>query len=261
MTQYTQIISNAFCEHSFSGNPAATIILDKWLPDDVMQAIAAQNNLPETTFLYPTDTKCEIRWFTPLKEVYMAGHATLAAAHTLNEHIAAGKKERISFSWRDGIFDVTREDDIYWMDFPCQNLSPLPNIEILKSITLNCVDAYHCTDTIIILPHIDDVISFIPNPEKLLELPGRGLAITASGYDSIDYVSRFFCPRLGVLEDPVTGSSHAILARYWAEKLNKKTLLAEQYSRQRGYVHAEVKDMFTRIGGRVRLFSNGTIHI
>lgn len=252
--EFTQTIGNAFCEERFRGNPAATVIVDEWPSAPLMQAIAEQNNLPETSFLVPTASGAMIRWFTPEREVHMAGHATLAAAHCLfNEPQHAGRG-MLLFTWECGEFSVTQRDGVLWMSFDAPSLTPF-TLDPLHLGLASLRHAFLAHDVVAVLPDADAVASFTPEAASLLSLPGRGLAITAqSDRGDCDYVSRFFCPRYGVPEDPVTGSSHAVLARYWAEQLGKTQLVGHQLSRRGGAVYAKVHEHTTEIGGRVKTF-------
>jgi predicted PhzF superfamily epimerase YddE/YHI9 len=256
-----QTISNAFCEQGFKGNPAATLILEEWFPASTMQAIAEQNNIPETTFLLHDGMDFRIRWFTPEREVYLAGHATLAAAHCLSRHHRYRVLDGIRFKWERGEFTVIQEGDIFWMEFDAQAFSPSePHAFQFSTPCAHLRHAFLAQDAVAVLSDAEAVLSFDPHAVDLIALPGRGLAITAPGNgNDCDYVSRFFCPRYGVPEDPVTGSSHAIVARYWSEHLGKKHLVGHQLSSRGGVVHSKIQDEKTWIGGRIKTFGHAFI--
>lgn len=259
-----QTICNAFSGSPFGGNSAATIVTKDWLSDSEMQSIARKNNLPETTFIKPESSGFGIRWFTPTCETVMAGHATLAAAFTLME-MDSFLKDQVQFYWSGGEFSVKEEEGLLWMSYPNndQDIIELTREErscVLDQTGVNASYLFKEKDIVAVLNGIEDVVNFKPNFQKLLNLPHRGFAITAIG-ESYDYVSRFFCPRYGVPEDPVTGSSHAILARYWSKKLGLKYLRAWQCSLTGGVVHCKVYEDYTLVGGEVVIYSKARLYI
>lgn len=260
-----QTICSVFSSTPASGNLAATVVLDDWPEDSAMQSLAERNNLPETTFVLPERDGFRIRWFTPVRETVLAGHATLAAAFTLMEQGHCGRSDDVHFYWRDGDFHTWRRDGILWMEYgnSDRDIAALAQDEaaLIRSETgLSPIDCFKEQDLVAVLPGEQDVLDFQPDPARLLNLPGRGLAITAAGGPH-DYVSRFFCPRYGVLEDPVTGSSHAILARYWARKLAKGSLTARQCSPRGGVVYSQVEPGRTLIGGQATVTGFATMFL
>lgn len=262
---FQQTICSAFSDGPFSGNLAATIIADDFPAEQFMQNIAMSNNLPETTFLVPINDEFHIRWFTPTRETVMAGHATLAAAYTVIEQPAAKRIERVTFRWGADRVVVWKEGDVLWMEFPknSHELSEPSEDEaarILQLTELPPCPIFTGLDVVAVLPSEEAVRRYRPRPQRLLELPGRGFAITSAGTVH-DYCSRFFCPRYGVPEDPVTGSSHAILAPYWAKRLARRRLQAWQFSPAGGLVFSRMEDSRTLIGGKARLYSKAELFV
>lgn len=233
--------ADAFTSHVFGGNPAAVVPLDIWLPNAKMQNIAAENNLAETAFIVPTGGESDyyIRWFTPSIEVRLCGHATLATAHILFEHLGFGKSV-IRFDSLSGILSVKKQaDKTYTLDFPTDILRGYDiqsnEAEIIRNILkIKPLAVFRGRDDFMaVLPSEKDVASLKPNFSGLKELDARGLIATAKG-DEVDFVSRCFYPEAGVEEDPVTGSAHTTLAPYWAEQLGKVHLSARQISPRGG---------------------------
>jgi PhzF family phenazine biosynthesis protein len=263
----TQWISNAFSEGTLLGNPAATVVTPTWPSTEVMQEVAKRNNLPETTFLVRQGRNFGIRWFTPTRETVLAGHATLAAAHVLiSERFTQGSS--IQFSWEGGVFEVLVNEDMFWMEYPVEEIGealPLDTdvaVEAANSVRgLQPKQVYLGKDVVVVLKGGSEVRSLSPNLSAIAELPGRGLAVTAPTKSSSDYIARFFCPKYGVDEDPVTGSSHAMLARYWATILEKQSLLAYQASDRGGMVYSMVEPDKTLVGGRVSISTKSEIDL
>lgn len=224
--QYTHIMMSlpiyqidAFTNRLFSGNPAAVVPLDTWLPDEQMQAIALENNLSETAFFVPRDEDFELRWFTPAVEVDLCGHATLATAHVLFQHLNYAKP-RIVFHTRSGPLTVERSGQGYQMDFPVDDIRQIafpPGLEqALGSPILEVWQGRN--DIMAVLSSQDSVLRLAPDMRALAQLGGRGIIATAPGEEA-DFVSRCFFPAAGVDEDPVTGSAHTTMTPYWAGRL------------------------------------------
>lgn len=254
---------DAFSNKIFGGNPAAVVPLTTWLPDETMQAIAAENNLAETAFYIPTEAGFHIRWFTPAVEVDLCGHATLATAYVLF-FIENYPYDQISFDSRSGELKVRKEDNWLVLDFPTDHLhkqlvSPPALLEALGDITpLEILRGK--TDFMAVLESEEQVRTLQPDVIVLSTLPVRGVIVTAKG-DSVDFVSRFFAPQSGIAEDPVTGSAHTTLTPYWAEKLGKTELSALQVSARGGILKTQLLDNRVEIAGQVRLYLRGTIEI
>jgi len=251
---------DAFTHQVFKGNPAAVCSLTEWLPDHVMQSIAAENNLAETAFFVATDTGFHIRWFTPTVEVDLCGHATLASAHVLFEHLNF-RNEKVIFSSRSGDLIVKKIASGYQMDFPNQTPFPCDKFNLAEqTFGRRPVKCLCNQDYVIVFDDETFVREFEPDFGKLKEWDLRGVTITAKS-DEYDFVSRFFAPNYGIDEDPVTGSSFTQLAPYWAEKLDKNQLKAKQVSNRGGEVLCEVKGNRVLLSGDCVTYLMGEIHI
>lgn len=254
---------DAFTDKVFGGNPAAVVPLTSWLPDETMQAIAAENNLAETAFYVPTEAGFHIRWFTPTVEVDLCGHATLASAYVLFS-LENYAHDEINFDSRSGILNVRKEGDWLVLNFPAdsihkQLLSPPALLEALGDITP--VEILRGkTDFMAVLESEEQVRTLQPDIIVLSTLPARGVIITAPG-DSVDFVSRFFAPQSGIAEDPVTGSAHTTLTPYWAEKLGKTEMEALQVSARGGVLKTKLIGDRVEIAGQVKLYLRGAIEI
>lgn len=252
---------DAFSHAVFGGNPAAVCPLDYWLPDAVMQEIAQENNLAETAFYIPEGDDYRIRWFTPRLEVDLCGHATLAAAWTIFQDYPL--LERLVFHSRSGPLPVTRREELYTLDFPSQPFCHTTLPRALEGrIGAPLAIGENSTGDKLVLVYDDPatVRTFIPPLAEIAQLPHLGVIITAPGEDC-DFVSRFFAPRAGIDEDPVTGSAHCVLVPYWAQRLGKLELLARQVSRRGGELYCRMGDERTLIGGQVALYAKATIYV
>lgn len=253
---------DAFTSGVFSGNPAAVCPLEKWLPDSTLQAIAAENNLSETAFVVPRDGEFELRWFTPLVEVALCGHATLAAAFVLFE-LRGWAGKTISFETRkSGKLLVEKKGDLLEMDFPSRPPNremPLAGFRGVFGEALEKVLGSE-EDILAVLDTEKSVRDLIPDMAALAALDCRGIIVTARGEKS-DFVSRFFAPAVGVPEDPVTGSAHSVLTPYWAGLLRKKELHALQVSARGGELFCRDLGERVNIAGRAVLYLEGTISI
>jgi len=233
---------DAFASKVFEGNPAAVCPLNEWLDDEVLQKIAEENNLSETAFFVSSGDEVHLRWFTPLEEVDLCGHATLACAHVLYEHLGYIKPQ-INFQTKSGKLIVTKTDSGFSMDFPASIPvvlgSDIPSdlINALGNVKPKKVMA--AFDYIIVLNSEDEVKNLNPDLSKWLNIDLRGVVVTAQGND-VDFVSRCFFPKLRVNEDPITGSAHCELAPYWASVFNKNSLKARQISMRSGLVYCEL---------------------
>lgn len=223
---------DAFTRTLFSGNPAAVVLLEEWLDADVMQAIAAENNLSETAFVVPMQGRYGLRWFTPSVEVDLCGHATMAAAWAVFDHYEPHGLSLV-FSTLSGELTVTREsaspESRLHMDFPLRPGTAIDHQPLAKALKLPVCEAYLARDLLVILPDEADVQYYIPDFEVLAQQPGFGVILSAPSKEC-DFVSRFFAPAQGIPEDPVTGSAHCTLAPYWQQRLNKASLSARQLS-------------------------------
>jgi PhzF family phenazine biosynthesis protein len=253
---------DAFTSKLFSGNPAAVCPLDSWLPDEVMQNIAMENNLAETAFYVNRGDQFEIRWFTPAVEVDLCGHATLAAAHVLFNFENFKGKEINFFSARSGLLKVSREGDLLTLDFPTDVFSRVElSPEIISCFNIQPIEAFKGkTDYMIIFQNEEDIRNLQPDLIAIGKLKVRGVIVTAKG-NQVDFVSRFFAPQSGINEDPVTGSAHTTLTPYWAQKTGKNELTARQLSARMGDLKCTYCNERVKISGQARIYLNGEINI
>lgn len=240
---------DAFTDSVFSGNPAAVCSIgSEWLPDSIMQRIAAENNLAETAFFILNDGKYAIRWFTPETEVDLCGHATLATAHVLFHH-QGSIIEEVAFQSRSGELRVRMAEGKYRLDFPTDIVSHVDMTpELLAGFDQRPLEAYRGkTDYLLVFETEKQIRNMKVNFGEVKKVSARGIIVTAPG-EHTDFVSRFFAPQVGINEDPVTGSAHTTLAPIWADKLGKTMLSAAQLSRRGGKLSCEL------VGDRVHLF-------
>ena len=251
---------DAFARQRFEGNPAAVCPLDYWLDDHLLQAIAEENNLSETAFFVPEGDGFSLRWFTPLAEVELCGHATLASAHVLFEH-SDYDKPLITFETRSGQLCVERAHTGLSMNFPAIKALPCTTPELLKqAIGLVAQEVLAGDDYIVVLDSEAALRQIQPDQGLLSQLDRRGVIVTAPGAQH-DFVSRFFAPKLGIPEDPVTGSAHCALAPYWATKLGKLNLQAKQVSRRGGEIGCQVQGDRVILSGQAVTYMVGEISI
>lgn len=252
---------DAFTEHVFSGNPAAVIPLESWIDAEMMQDIAIENNLSETAFFVEIEPGYyHIRWFTPETEVNLCGHATLASAHVLFNHLGF-TDNKIRFKSNSGDLFVEKKDQKYWLDFPSQ---PPKAISIPKLLpeAIGTIPIYTGVniDLLVLLDSEQAVRSLRPDLLILKKMEVRGVIVTAPG-ESYDFVSRFFAPSVGVPEDPVTGSAHTVLTPFWAKRLGKPELSAYQVSARGGELHCKNEGKRVKIGGVATTYLIGNIEV
>lgn len=250
---------DAFTLEAFSGNPAAVLILDNWLCDELMQKIAEENNLSETAFTVNKGDYYELRWFTPDVEVDLCGHATLATAQVLFNHLEYSGNV-IQFESKSGILKVRKDGDLLVLDFPTDRIEKISvPTALLSSMNIKPVDAYKGkTDIMLIYQNQADIERLRPDFGKMYAATVRGVIATAKG-NECDFVSRFFAPCVGVNEDPVTGSAHTTLIPYWTEKLGKKEMIAIQLSKRRGYLKCKYLGERVEIAGKAITYMEGFI--
>ena len=251
---------DAFTNHLFKGNPAAVVPLDSWVSDDVMQDIAAENNLSETAFYVRNDEDFEIRWFTPTVEVNLCGHATLATAFVVFEREEV-MGNHIVFNSKSGALKVDKTAEGLELDFPATVpvIAELPSW--IKDVGGNPIEAYSCEDDFLLIYDSEEAIrNLTPNFTALKQVPVRGI-ICSSKSERYDFVSRFFAPGAGIDEDPVTGSAHTKLVPYWAEVLKKEKLLAKQISKRGGELKCNLQGDRVKLSGEAKLFLKGEIYI
>jgi len=253
---------DAFASEVFSGNPAAVCILDRWLDDRRLQSIAAENNLSETSFLVETATGFDLRWFTPVVEVELCGHATLASAFVqFFCRKWGGDAIRFQTRW-SGPLSVTRRGDLLEMDFPARPGkagTPPPGLKDVLGVAPDRVLSSQ-DDLMAVLGSEEAVREARPDLALLERMEPRGLIITARG-DRSDFVSRFFAPKVGIPEDPVTGSAHCVLTPYWASVLGKQDLHAFQVSKRGGELWCRDAGERILISGRAAPYLEGTITV
>ena len=231
---------DAFATRAFEGNPAAVCMLEYWLEDSLLQALAEENNLSETAFFVPAGNGFRLRWFTPVREVDLCGHATLAAAHVIFEHLDYAEPV-ITFETRSGELFVEKHGNLLRMDFPASPPAPCKTPDVLaKGLGIRPIEVLAADDYLAVFDSEATVRAIEPDHGLLARLDLRGVIVTAPGSD-VDFVSRFFAPRFGVPEDPVNGSAHCELAPYWAVKLGRNMLAARQVSRRGGSLTCELK--------------------
>lgn len=250
---------DAFTTQTFKGNPAAVVPLDEWLDDKTMQNIAIENNLSETAFFVEKDDgSYRIRWFTPETEVDLCGHATLASAHVLFNHLGYPDKQ-IVFDSNSGKLTVEVRDNLLWMNFPSNPPDPIPVPKLLPE-AIGVIPFYTGvnTDLLILLEDEKTVRSLKPDLLILKKMEVRGVIVTAPG-DDVDFVSRFFAPKVGVPEDPVTGSAHTVLTPFWSKRLSKDKLHARQISKRGGDLECIQKGDRVEIGGSAVTYLTGSI--
>jgi PhzF family phenazine biosynthesis protein len=252
---------DAFTNHLFGGNPAAVCPLDKWLADSDMQNIALENNLSETAFFIKENHTYSIRWFTPVAEVDLCGHATLATAHVIFRHLDY-KSDRIDFQSRSGVLSVSKASELLLMDFPADNPVKIEApARITDALGAHPIEAYKGrTDYLFVFANEDEIRAIQPDFRKLSGEGVRGIIITAPGR-SVDFVSRFFAPGVGIDEDPVTGSAHTTLIPYWSKRLGKTEMNAIQASRRGGVISCKFRGDRVEIGGEAVTYLEGIISI
>lgn len=250
---------DAFTDRLFSGNPAAVIPLTAWLPDDIMQSIAMENNLAETAFIVPYGEDYHIRWFTPSVEVDLCGHATLASAFVFYEELGY-MRQAIRFFSQSGWLTVTKSGEGYSLDFPA---SPAVQVDITPEMRACCsgeiLEAWRASrDFMFVLKDAHTLTSSLFPIQAMEALGHTGLIFTAPG-DDVDFVSRFFAPAFGIPEDPVTGSSHTVLTPYWAKRFGMVQLTARQLSARGGWLKLELHGDRVYISGQAVLYLKGDI--
>lgn len=253
---------DAFTDRVFGGNPAAVCPLQEWLSDEVMQAIASENNLSETAFFVARNGvgEYDLRWFTPATEVDLCGHATLASAHLVFRSLAPDL-ETVRFHTASGPLEVSRDGELLVMDFPARPPKPLEVPEgFAEAIGLAPLEMWSATKNMAAFETAALVRGLGPDLDYIAGLDLDGLICTAPG-DDCDFVSRYFAPHVGIPEDPVNGSSHCTLIPYWAKKLGKDKLHARQVSARGGELFCENAGERVKIAGRAALYLEGSISL
>jgi PhzF family phenazine biosynthesis protein len=243
-------VVDVFTEERFHGNPAGVCLINEWLPKEMMQSIAFENNLPETAFLVKREGYYDLRWFTPEVEIDLCGHATLGSAYVLMNYVDTDM-DRVDFHTMSGVLTVTRKEGLYTMNFPSRPSKPCNKPELLEeALGVSVVETHIARDLLVLLENEKILRELTPDFMKLKEITNVfGFIITAKG-ESCDFVSRFFAPGAGIPEDPVTGSSHTTLIPFWSKRLNKIELLARQLSQRGGTIQCKDLGERVEIGGR-----------
>lgn len=251
---------DAFANKPFEGNPAAICPLDEWLSDELMQSIATENNLSETAFFVKNNNGYHIRWFTPAHEVNLCGHATLASAYVIF-NILESKEQEITFESKSGLLTVKKNNNWLQMDFPSQPPvhCEIPQ-QILEAFDETPVECLKSEDFIVVFENEETILNSKPKLSLLSELDLRGVAITSKS-KKYDFVTRFFAPKYGINEDPVTGSAFTQLIPYWSDRLNKNILNAKQVSSRGGEVKCIHSGERVTISGEAVKYMVGTIEI
>jgi PhzF family phenazine biosynthesis protein len=256
---------NSFTRSAFSGNPAGVCLLEEFLPDDVLLNIASQNKLSQTAYIvrhHSSKSDFDLRWFTPVTEDDLCGHATLAAAFVLNHIGGAGWPVR--FHTRSGILEVVKQPNTFVMDFPAWPPQPcdVPE-ELLPALGLHNAEVCRTRDYLVFVETPEQVKNMNPDFRALKKLENGlgGVIVTAPGEGKTDYVSRFFAPAAGIDEDPATGSIQCTLAPYWAERLGKKKFVTKQLSLRGGEMMVELAGERIKITGKARLYCRGVIEL
>lgn len=252
---------DAFTDRLFSGNPAA-VIFSQLSDEELMQNIAAENNLSETAFIREENNEYHIRWFAPLCEIDLCGHATLASAFIYFKYIKPESSQFKVQSLKNGVLKVSKKDDLLILDFPKDSLNKYGDGKFIEEIiNTKVIELYKGRDDVLAIVESEkDIKNLNINIELLNNLTARGLIVSSSG-DNCDFVSRFFAPSAGVNEDPVTGSAHTTLIPYWSKKLNKTSLVAQQLSERGGVLFCEDKGDRVLIGGKAVEYLNGKIYV
>jgi len=252
---------DAFASEPFGGNPAAVCMLDQWLPDPLLQAIAAENNLSETAFVVRGENGYELRWMTPTVEVDLCGHATLAAGFVLLREWERDSG-RVRFATRSGPVEVLRDDDRYVLDFPSRPPEPCEAPERLaETLGGEPQEVQHAAGNhLALFADTQQVADLRPDFVLMMALPSFGVIATAPG-DTVDFVSRYFAPKFGIPEDPVTGSAHCALTPYWAKRLGKESLEARQISKRGGALSCRLQGERVLLRGQAIKYLEGVIEL
>ena len=249
-----QFIVDAFTEKIFSGNPAAVCVVEDFPPDNLMQSIARENNFSETAFAVKTGTSYRLRWFTPSTEIDFCGHATLATAFVILTQLEQDLSA-VEFETLSGKFSVERKGKLFEMNFPAYEPKKIPvTDEMQATVGAKVLEAYLARDLLLVLDSAEAVENLAPDLNKLSKLNGMTQAVTAAG-DEFDCVSRVFAPKIKIPEDPVTGSTHCLIAPYWSGRLGKQKLTARQASARGGVLYCEVLGERVKISGSAALFA------
>jgi PhzF family phenazine biosynthesis protein len=253
---------DAFTDRLFGGNPAAVMVMDRFPDDEVMQAIAAENNLAETAFLVPSEGEYALRWFTPTVEVPLCGHATLASAAVVMERLEPGR-EQVSFHSASGRLKVKREAGGYVMDLPARAASPgAAPAGLTEALGSAPVEVFvNDFNYLAVLASAGAVRSLAPDLAWIARLDRSGLIVTAAGDGGYDFVSRYFAPAKGIPEDPVTGAAHCMLVPYWANRTGKLDFRAYQASPRGGEIACRLVGDRVELSGSCVFYLEGSVNL
>jgi len=255
-----QFIIDAFTSELFGGNPAAVCVVEDFPPETLMQNIARENNLSETAFVAKAENFYRLRWFTPAVEIDFCGHATLATAFVILTQVEKNLSA-VEFETLSGRFTVERKGALFEMNFPAYKPKKIPVTDSMQAaVGAKVLEAYLARDLLMVLESAEAVENLAPDFDKLSKLDGLIQAVTAAGKE-FDCVSRVFAPKIKIAEDPVTGSTHCLIAPYWSERLGKAKLLARQASARGGVLHCEVAGERVKISGSAVLFAVADLNV
>lgn len=253
-------VVDAFAEKIFEGNPAGICVLDKWLPDQLMQDITNENNLAETAFTVKEANGYHLRWFTPGGEIDLCGHATLATAYLLMRFFEP-KTDKITFQTKSGQLEVVKANDLLEMDFPAYSLTQVDvTKEIEDAIGVRPVEVWKGRDLVCVLENEEQIYAVQPNQAKIQALDGLLLHVTAKG-KKYDCISRTFAPKMGVAEDAVCGSGHCHIIPLWADKEKKETFVARQASKRGGTLYCRKQGDRIKMAGKAVLYSEAELFV
>lgn len=251
---------DAFSDKLFGGNPAVVCPLPGWLPDETLQAIAAENNLAETAFFVEKESGYHLRWFTPACKVDLCGHATLATAYVLFSELGR-RDEKVEFDTLSGRLSVTKSGDMLALHFPARKPEPVtPDPKLWEALGIEETEILAARDYLVILKNQQEVLSVQPDMTKLARIDRFATIVTSVG-ETADFVSRFFAPAKGVPEDPVTGSAHCTLIPFWAERLGKTEMQARQLSQRGGDLWCKYEPPLVEIAGSAVMYLRGEIEV
>ncbi|MEH7308680.1 PhzF family phenazine biosynthesis protein [Neobacillus drentensis] len=254
-------VVDAFAEKVFEGNPAGVCVMEKWLPDEIMQKMAIENNLSETAFAVKEEKIYRLRWFTPGGEINLCGHATLATAYVIMNYIDK-QVDTVQFETMSGLLTVNKLGEMYELDFPAVPSEELPvTQQMIEALGVTPLESFINRDLVFVLDSEEAVKHFNPDFSKIEKLSeGIGVCITAKG-NECDFVSRGFFPKLKINEDPVTGSLHCSLIPFWSERLEKREMVAKQLSSRGGTLYCKQVGTRVKMAGKAALYSIAEIYI
>lgn len=251
---------DAFASEQFKGNPAAVCPLEEWIEDNLMQNIAAENNLSETAFFVKKNADYELRWFTPKGEIDLCGHATLATAFVICTYLGHDIKN-IKFHTKSRILEVTHDEGQFTLVFPSREGEQCEAPEaLIKGLGKEPKEVYKSRDYLAVFESEQDILNLELNMEELKNLDGFGVIVTAKGSE-VDFVSRYFAPKAGIDEDPVTGSAHCTLVPYWKNQLNKNEFVALQLSARGGKLYCSDLGDKVKMAGEAVAYLEGSIFV